>query len=261
MARVSPASSRAIDPLHALVLGDDVADQAADLLLVAEPVERRVQVVVRRRPAARRRRAARAPSSQPARRLPYSPSLWACLTRVSTTSSRRPSAARSKGIWRWERSRVSRYRAWPVVAAGGGRLVHDPGGGADEDVLGALAQAGQLPAARGPSSYRSLRASADDDLQGRRGGQARRPSGPSRSRWMSAPVTAWPGLAQRPDDAGRVGRPAAGPDSGVEVVEAQLDDAARRRPRSAGAARRPCGGTPPRPWCAAARSGITKPSL
>ena len=61
-------------------------------------VQRRVQVVVRARRAARSRRAARAPSSQPARRLPYSPSLWACLTRVSTTSSRRPSAARSNGI-------------------------------------------------------------------------------------------------------------------------------------------------------------------
>jgi hypothetical protein len=109
------------------------------------------------------------------------------------------------------------------LAARRRRLVHDADRGADVDVLGALAQAGQLPAPL-PQFVQVVQGERHGDLQRRRRRQARA----RRHRRGQVDVGAGDGVAgraQRPDHARRVRRPVA-VRLGYQVVDAQLDDVA-----------------------------------
>ena len=246
------------DLLDPVVLGDDVADVARDdRPRRAEPRQRRVQSVVRHVPqGVDAQQRARPPRSRRGARA-YAPSPSACLTRVSTTSSRSPSAARSKGTWRWERSRVSRCRAWPSVQQAEAIWSMMPQG---TPTKAFSARWPDGPAAGAQAQFvQVVQGEGRDDLQGRRGGQARA----GRDGGGEVDVRAGhrvAGLAQRPDDARRVGGPAA-----VRAAGPGRRRAVRRPPPSTSAECRRSTPSARRETAATAvcgrASGITKPSL
>ncbi|GAA3231230.1 hypothetical protein GCM10020256_45580 [Streptomyces thermocoprophilus] len=110
----------------------------------------------------------------------------------------------------------------PGPAAGGGGLVHDADGGADVDVLGALAEAGELPALQA-EVVQVVQGERDDDLQRGRGGQAGA-GGDGGGEVDVGSGDGVAGLAQCPHDARRVGGPCP-VGVGGEVVEAEFGDA------------------------------------